>query len=273
MRLGERHRNALVTGAGSGLGAAFADMLLAENIRVWGTSRDPSRFAARSNFSPLALELSDAASIERSWADAQAASGGIDLLINNAGDGVFGSSVDLSSEVWERQIEVLFFGPARLARLAFAAMHARGSGAIVNVSSLAAEFPIPFMSGYNAGKAALSAWTASLVLETTGSGVTVVDFRPGDLRTNFNSAMISRQESQADASPRAARVWARLEAALAASPEPALAARDLRRALVSGRSGVVRSGSFFQARVAPLLQRLAPQRLSARVRARYFHAD
>jgi NAD(P)-dependent dehydrogenase (short-subunit alcohol dehydrogenase family) len=121
------------------------------------------------------------------------------------------------------------------------------------------------MSGYNVAKAGLSALSESLMFESRGSAVRVIDFRPGDYRTNFNRAM---QNDSASDSTRGA--WSALEAALAAAPRPERAARDLRRALIAGRSGVVRSGSFFQARLAPALARLLPRSWVRAATARYF---
>jgi hypothetical protein len=66
------------------------------------------------------------------------------------------------------------------------------------------------------------------------------------------------------------RVWARLDAMFSSSPPPERAAADLRRALLRNRSGIVRSGSFFQARVAPVLGRLVPSSLMRRGTAAYF---
>lgn len=270
MPLRDTFRTALVTGAASGLGAAFAAMLRAEGVAVWGTSRRRERVRDAQGFHGIALELADDASISAAWTEAERASGGIDLLINNAGAGLFAPFADMSDADWEHQVRVLLLGPAGLARRALHAMRVRGRGCIVNVTSLAAEFPIPCMSAYDASKAGLAAMTASLALECAGAPVRVLDFRPGDYRTSFNDGM--RRASRADQSPDGvpARVWRRLEALMSAAPEPARAAADLRAALRSGRGGVVRSGSFFQARVAPFLQRFASQRLSACVQRRYF---
>lgn len=269
MPLSVRHRNALVTGASSGLGAAFCEMLLAEGVRVWGTARDPARLPARDGFFPLSLELADESSVAAAWAAAESASGGIDLLVNNAGAGVFGAVADVAAGSWPREMRILFLGPAQLARLAVAAMRARAAGTIVNVTSLAAEFPLPYLSGYSAGKAALAAWTAALGLELAGTGVTVLDFRPGDFRSNFNRAMES-DKTFSKAGADGARVWNRYEQMLARAPGPRRAAGDLRAALRRGRGGVVRSGAFFQARLGPWLDRLAPAALSAWFQRRYF---
>lgn len=267
MPLRDEYRSALVTGAASGLGAAFAAMLQAEGVEVWGTSRDPARVSDRPGFHGLAMELGDDGSITAAWARAERESGGIDLVINNAGAGVFAPFHATDTELWSRQIRILLVGPASLARHALRAMQERGRGCLVNVTSLAAEFPIPYMSAYDAAKAGLVGLTACLGYECAGSAVRVLDFRPGDYRTSFNDAMRGA-DMPAEGAP--ARVWRRLESLMREAPEPGRAAADLRTALLRRRRGVVRTGAFFQAKVAPFLRRFASQRLSACVQRRYF---
>jgi len=142
------------------------------------------------------------------------------------------------------------------------------------VSSLAAEFPLPFMSGYNAAKAGLSAFSESLMIEVAGTGVIVIDFRPGDYRTGFNETMQPSEDNPAAPAPPAAvrmqSVRTALDAHLRAAPAPGRAAADLRRALRRGRSGTIHSGEWRQVRLAPLLARLAPASWRRAVAARYF---
>ncbi len=265
--LSQVYATALVTGARRGLGAAFAEMLAGEGVEVWGTSRDPRQPGGA--IKPIALDLGDTGSIDRAWRQAEDESGGIDLLVNNAGAGVFAPFTSADPAVWEAHMDVLFRGPARLSWHALEAMAARRRGCIVNISSLAAEFPIPFMSGYNAGKAALSALSASLDLEARRMGVTVIDFRPGDIRTDFNQSM-TRPSNPSQNPADCALVWSVLEKNIAAAPGPRHAADDLRRALQNGARGTVRSGGVFQARIAPLLARVAPERLRLYILRRYF---
>ena len=79
----------------------------------------------------------------------------------------------------------------RLSHAALRRMRERQRGCLVNISSLAVEFPLPFMSAYNVAKAGLSALTESLIVETRGTAINVIDFRPGDFRTDFNQAMLN----------------------------------------------------------------------------------
>jgi len=184
--------HALVTGASAGLGRAFAEILLADGVRVWGTARAPARLtdlAVRfpELFTPLVLDLDNPDAAEAAFVRAAKSAGGsFDLVINNAGSGVFGTFDGLDGDVWQRQVGGMLGTTMRLTHLALNGMRRRGKGCIVNVSSLAVDFPLPFMSGYNVAKAGLSALTESLIVETRGSDIKVIDFRPGDYRTEFN---------------------------------------------------------------------------------------
>jgi short-subunit dehydrogenase len=272
--LADRYRTALVTGASTGLGRAFVDMLLDEGVRVWGTGRDPARLSVQAGFTPIALDLDADTSVEAAFQLAESAAGGLDLVVNSAGYGLYGPFAERAFADWRRQLEAMFIRTLQLSHLALRGMFARRHGALVNVTSLAVEFPLPFMSGYNSAKAGLSAFSESLMVEVAGMGVIVIDFRPGDYRTGFNQAMQATSgtlpPSASPPAPRVQRAWTRLEANLQSAPPPARAAGDLRRALRRGRSGTVRSGTFFQTRLAPWLTRLAPAWLHRAVTAHYF---
>ena len=265
--LATRYRTAFVTGASTGLGRAFADMLLAGGVEVWGTARDPARLPTRDKFHPVALELSDGAAAEKTFLDAEQAAGGFDLVINNAGYGVFGGFAETEFSVWQQQLELMLVNTARLAHAALRGMLARRHGALVNISSLAAEFPMPYQSAYNMAKSGLTALNESLMFETAGTGVIIIDFRPGDYRTDFEGS-VRRPAMITD--PRQQRVWAAFGRMMASGPAPAHAAERLRRALLRGRSGTVRTGRFFQAVIGPFLARLGPLPLRRGILARYF---
>ncbi len=269
-RLADIYPTAFVTGVSTGLGRAFAEMLLADGVRVWGTARDTARLtelAKDKNFTPIALELRDGAAAEKGFLAADAAAGGFALIINNAGYGVFGDFAATDFAVWQEQLEVMLINTARLSHAALRGMRARNHGALVNISSLAAEFPLPFQSAYNMAKAGLTALNESLMIETAGTGVIVLDVRPGDYRTDFEGS-VRRQPGAA--TPAMARAWAAFGKMMETGPAPTHAAAALRRALLRRRSGTVRCGRFFQAVLAPLLSRLGSLPLRRRVQARYF---
>jgi short-subunit dehydrogenase len=325
--LSHRYSTAFITGASSGIGRAITEMLLTEGLRVWGTARDTARLAnlARKHpatFFPVALDLDNPDAAQTAFENASAAassvtvaaapssaaaasssatassssalsataspSGAFGIVINNAGYGAFAPFASADFALWRTQIEAMLVTTARLAHAAFRSMQACNHGCLVNVSSLAVDFPLPYMSGYNIAKAGLSALSASLAFEARGTRVCVIDFRPGDYRTAFNHVMKpapgngengsgenrsggnESRENESGHSPRVASAWKTIDAQFNAAPLPVRAARDLRRALVRGRPGTVRSGSFFQARLAPLGARLLPAQLLRALAARYF---
>ena len=116
------------------------------------------------------------------------------------------------------------------------------------------------MSGYNASKAGLSAFTESIALETLSSGLKVIDLRPGDINTQFNENMvIKRPESENEGCMN--RVWSRIEERISRSPRPETVAEKLLKCIRKDKSGVIRAGTVFQACLAPLARRLLPGNL------------
>ena len=267
--LADQYRTAFVTGASTGLGRAFADMLLAEGLEVWGTSRNAARLPPRERFHPVTLDLGDGAAAERIFHEAEQAAGGFDVVVNNAGFGVFGDFSGTDFAVWQRQLEAMLVNTARLAHAALRAMRGRDRGALVNVSSMAAEFPLPYQSAYNMTKAGLAALSESLLTEVAGTGVLVIDLRPGDFRTDFDGSV---QRAPEIFTPRMARVWEAFARMMRTGPPPGQAAASLRRALAARRRGTVRTGRWFQTVMAPLLVRLAPLSWRRYFQQRYFGA-
>ncbi len=262
------YHRAFVTGASTGLGLAFTEMLLAEGVEVWGTARDAARLSQRAGFHPVTLELGDGAAAEQAFLAAEESAGGFDLVINNAGFGAFGGFAETDFSVWQRQMEIMLINSARLCHVALRGQLARQRGALVNISSLAAEFPLPYQPAYNVVKSGLSALSESLMIELQGTNVIVIDFRPGDYRTDFEGSVQRPADLKA---PRQQRAWAAFQRLMKSGPAPDHAAATLRRALQRGRSGTVRSGRFFQAVLGPLLARLGSLALRRQILARYFN--
>lgn len=258
-------RQALVTGVSAGLGRAIAQKLVAEGVEVWGTAREVSRVPA--GIRPVALDLGSPESVRACVAQVRREAPALDLLVNNAGNGAFFPLEEFPEGDLDSQWRVLLHGPAALTRALYADFRQRGGGVIVNVTSLAGDYPIPFMSAYSGAKAGLSAFTRALMLEAEGSGVTIIDLRPGDYATGFNHAMSG---FDAVARPDAARARDACEAHVNAGPSPERAAEDLWRAVIRGRSGVKTTGDFWQAGLGPLLARLAPERLVRAYLRRYY---
>ncbi|MEQ1862870.1 MAG: SDR family NAD(P)-dependent oxidoreductase [Chthoniobacteraceae bacterium] len=274
MTVGPKHRRSrsrvLLTGASRGIGRATAELLIANGWEVWGTARRVDRLPALPSFHPVEMDLCDSGSIERGFLAAESEAGEFDALINNAGDGVFGPAEHTPAAAMREQFEMHYFGPLELTRRILPRMRTRGAGVIVNVTSLAARFPVPFMSGYSAAKAALGGFSAALALELTGTGVSVVDLQPGDIHTEFHGVM--RRIEPGDYGAAMARVEKVLERDCSAGPPPALVARAILREL--NRPTPRRTvGGFLQSKAAPLAARVLPWRAMLWLLRRYFGID
>lgn len=131
-------KRVLVTGSGSGIGLAAARLFSERGYRVAGTARDPEALSRREGalpFAVLAADLSLPGAADALFDAAEAVLGGIDILINNAGQGELGAVEDTDLAGSRRLFEVNYFGPVRLVQRALPAMRARRSGVIVNLGS------------------------------------------------------------------------------------------------------------------------------------------
>jgi len=254
-------KRVFLTGASSGIGAAINRLLLEQGCEIWGTSRHPEKLPAHAQFHPIQLDLRDRGNVENAFASALEQAGRFDVMINNAGSGHFGSAEHLSANDVGDQFQVLFFAHVRLMQLVLASMQPRGAGLIINVTSLAARLPVPFMGAYNAAKAAMASFTMSMQLEVGGSGVRIVDLQPADIRTDFNNAVAKTNEDERDAST-IATTWKLVEKNMNDAPGPEVVARAVLQLIHhSNPPPRITVGGFFQAHIATIIYRLLPQRL------------
>lgn len=258
-----RDRAVFLTGASSGIGLETARLLATRGFEVWGTSRDLSRLPKLPGFHPVQMDLARTDSIRNGFAGAVKEAGAFDVLINNAGAGAFGPLETMPMEMVCEQFQLLVEAPLELIRLALPQMRERGCSTIINVTSLAAILPVPFMTPYSAAKAALSLFTQGLRVELANTAIRVVEIRPGDINTAFHDAT---KKANAEASPkdqgRMRAAWETELRNMAAAPPPPLVAKAILRVMENRRPlAIVTVGGFFQARVAPLAARLLPPRL------------
>jgi short-subunit dehydrogenase len=191
----QQQRRALVTGASAGIGRAFSEQLAARSTDLVLVARDEARLAAlagdlrarfRIEVEVLPADLLDDAQLETVAARLGAAERPIDLLVNNAGFGTFGHFADLDVQHELREVQLNVSALVRLTHAGLAAMEPRGSGAIVNVSSLAAYQPSPDSAVYGATKAFVNSFTHAVHEEARPKGVHVMAVCPGYTHTEFH---------------------------------------------------------------------------------------
>ena len=192
----------LVTGASSGLGAHFARTLAARGARVAAVARRMAaleRLAAESDghVVPLAMDVSDPASVEAGVATAVSALGGLDALVNNAGVATSGRAMEMAEADWQRVVEVNLSGVFRVARAAACEMAERGGGAIVNIASILAFGTEPGLAAYAASKAAVVHLTRNLALEWARHKIRVNALAPGYFPTEMNRDYLASPAGEA----------------------------------------------------------------------------
>jgi NAD(P)-dependent dehydrogenase (short-subunit alcohol dehydrogenase family) len=184
----------LVTGCSSGLGQALAMAAARAGEQVVATARRPAALDELveqwpDRIIPAALDVRDARQCEAAVDTAIERLGGIDVLVNNAGIGLFGAVEEVSDDELREQLETLLVGPWRLIRLVLPVMRAQGAGHIVNVSSLAGRLIIPGLGAYISAKHALEGMTQALATEVAAHGIRVTAIEPSGFSTPYGARM------------------------------------------------------------------------------------
>jgi len=184
-------RTALVTGGGSGIGAATARRLAAEGARVAVADIDETSaraVAGELDGVALAVDVADAASAVAAGAAATEALGAIDVLVNNAGTDRFAFFVHTDPALWDLVLGVNLRGVIAMTHAVLPGMHARGRGAIVNVASEAGRVGSQGSVVYSAAKAGVIGFTKALARESARYGVRVNAVAPGPIETPLLNA-------------------------------------------------------------------------------------
>lgn len=181
-------RNAIVTGASSGIGAAIARALAARGFAVALGARRADKLSAVAKeiegaggrAAVLSVDLADAAAVDAFFDAAEAAIGPVDVLVNNAGVCVPGLLHETSPDALQTEIATNLVAPALLARRAIASLLARDArGDLIFISSENVVVPRPFQPGYTASKWGLEGLARTLRLELDGTGIRSTIVRPG----------------------------------------------------------------------------------------------
>ena len=188
-------KRVLVTGASSGIGAALAEALAIEGAVVGMCARRADRlketFERCTSHSPESrmwvVDLSVPAEVDRLGSEALDELGRVDILVNNAGIPKRRHVTQLDPETVESVMAINYLSPVRLTLALLPHMLERGSGLIVNVSSVAATLSSPGESAYSASKAALAVFSESMVIDLWDTGVTTMVVYPGLFDTELFS--------------------------------------------------------------------------------------
>jgi NAD(P)-dependent dehydrogenase (short-subunit alcohol dehydrogenase family) len=250
----------LVTGVSSGIGRAVADAFAAKGFEVFGTSRNPQRTEPVAGVELVQLDVTDDASVAAAVSTVVQRAGRIDIVVNNAGAGVFGAAEETSTTQAQQLFDTNFFGLVRLTREVLPHLRAQRSGRIINIGSVLGFLPSPYGSLYAASKHAVEGYSESLDHETRDFGVRVSVVEPGYTNTSFEANATdadSPLDSYAAVREHVKQVIAK---AVRAGDDPAVVAQTVLKAATS-RTPKVRYPAGPLARRLSLLKKFAPAAL------------
>ena len=197
-------KTAVVTGSTKGIGRAIAEALVREGMNVCVSARHADEVeravvelgnAGEGRVAGAVCDVRVEEEVQALFAHAVAEFGGVDVLVNNAGIGLFGRVDEMSSADFRAVLETNLFGVFYCCRAAIPVMKERGGGYIINISSLAGANPHPQMAAYNASKFALNGFSEALMQEVRHDQIKVSYVMPGSVNTYFGDD--TPDESQA----------------------------------------------------------------------------
>lgn len=201
-------RTWLITGISSGFGRELSEQLLARGDRVVGTVRDTTKVAELMAHYPETLsveqlDVTDVPAVRRVVEGAFDRFGRIDVLISNAGYGLFGAAEELSDEQIGRMIATNLTGSIQLIRAALPHLRAQGGGRVIQISSYGGQVAFAGNSLYHATKWGIEGFVESVAQEVAPFGIGMTIVEPGGARTEFRygSAKVAELMPEYDATP------------------------------------------------------------------------
>ena len=197
-------KTAIVTGGTRGIGRAIVEVLVLAGVDVCVTARKRSEIDAaivdlagpgRGRLTGIAADVRDCAQVKAVFERAVSEFGGLDILVNNAGIGIFAKVEDMSADDFRAVLETNLFGVYYCCHEAIPLMKLRGSGYIVNISSLAGTNAHPQMAAYNASKFGLNGFSEALMQEVRHEGIKVSYIMPGSVNSEFGGDTPGEEKS------------------------------------------------------------------------------
>ncbi len=248
----------LITGVSSGIGKTTAQYFKTKGWKVIGTTRSTST-------DPLiySLEVTDAAATQQCIDTIVAEHGKIDVVLNNAGYGLYGAFEQCNDEDVRKQYEVNVFGTMNVCRAILPHMRGWGAGTIINISSIGGKYVIPYYGVYNSTKFAVEGFSEGLWHEVKPFGIKVKVIEPGAIDTGFYNK--SKQEGKlmaiaAGYKQMSDKLWAQYAGAGQHGSAPEVVAKVIYKAATSS-SKRLRYAAARDAHISIAIMKLLPHQI------------
>jgi short-subunit dehydrogenase len=255
----------LVTGASAGMGKEFARHLQQDGNIVYSAARRLNKMddIKKIGVKVLEMDVTDEASMVKGVDAIIKAEGRIDVLINNAGFGSYGSIEDVSIADAKYQLDVNVFGAARLAQLVIPHMRNEHYGKIINISSIGGKVALPFGGWYHASKFALEALSDCLRNEVEQFGIDVVVIEPGGVKTEWGQIAVENLIKTSGNSPLYGPLAKKLANMLTSIeekiPEPIVIVKLVKKA-IEAKKPKTRYVGGYMAKLGLFMRKILPDR-------------
>jgi len=261
-----------VTGCTSGIGLAIGKYLLEKGCIVYGTSRTLDDETLQ-GIHIYRMVLEDTASIQKAVNQVIEKEGRIDVLINNAGYGMAGSLEDTSLEELTKVFHANVFGLIECCKAVIPHMRKEKSGKIINISSIAGEFGLPFRGVYSASKSAVDRLSETFRMELRPWNIHVSIIQPGDFKTNINKNRIVAKKGLDEDSPYYKifkREYEQISAEVTKAKDPVLVARAAWKIIRSKKPKMRYPVATFVQRTSISVNRILPSHLFQKILMRIY---
>lgn len=260
----------LVTGGSSGLGRAMCSRLTATGHTVYGTSRQIEKLEKTDGITLIGMDITSDRSVNEAIEEVIRREGRIDVLINNAGIGIQGPIEDISTEMAMQLFDTNVIGTHRVCRAVLPHMRSAMSGLIINISSVAANFGLPYRGFYSASKAAIDRYGEALAIELAPFNISVVTVQPGEFKTTIGDKRL-RPAMIGDAyRSRYDRAMQVLEGSLGTSRDPDELARAIARIISDPAPKAVYHVAEGKQKLSILIKKLVPGRMFQRLIGKHY---
>ncbi len=248
---------AVVTGASSGIGEATAKALVNAGYKVYGTSRNPNK-EINLTYTMLPLDIKNEESIKNLIKEVISREGKIDILINNAGNGLIGPIEETSMKQVREVFETNVFGTIQITKEVLPYMRENRGGTIVNISSLVGKIPFPGMGIYSASKHAVEAFSEALNHEVRNLNIKTILIEPAFTKTKFDTNSVFGEEEISIYDSFRSHIRSVVEFMMKTADEPETIAETILKAISDKKPKIRYAGSFSAGKIL-FLRKMVPE--------------